>query len=639
MTPNEINVEKEEIFQNINYKNRVISEPSPSKIPDVDTRGSFYGYLMDSAETSSLDINTLSSFTSISRSRDSVYTLLDVMAEDPMISSAIKIYAADVCEPNDQGQIVWCNCDDPRILNEVNNLLDSLNVNKNSVDWVTSLIKYGDMYLRLYRQSDFRLFDRYMDEFRRNQDDYKKKKLDENYIPPERNTLEEDLKLFDYSKNDRYAEYMELVKNPAQVFDLQKYGKSYGYIKTTTAPTNIRNDSLQPRLETRWNYRYDQDDVEIYEATEFVHACLTDNSCRTDEEISLTTGSSGTTEITFNVRRGQSLLYNSFKIWRELTLLENAVLLNRITQSSLIRCVNVEVPDMDQSEAKNILRRVKGLFEQKSALNLGNNMQDYTNAGPIQNTIYIPTHNGIGNISVTSVGGDVQVGDLTDLDYWKNKLSGSLGIPKQYLGDTSDSTGFNGGSSLSIISSRYAKTVKSIQNIYLQSITDAVNLILLDKGLRNYINKFTLRMQEPTTQEEKDRRDNLSTQLNSIREIMGLVEDIENRKIKLEILKSLLSSALNNEDVVQLIQEEIDSISETTNSTRDELGDSDFDDINFEPSESEGPSHMGNSEPSSPVSSAGENETPIETAEAPAAGGDDFLETFEEMGVSYRNVL
>ena len=140
---------------------------------------------------------------------------------------------------------------------------------------------------------------------------------------------------------------------------------------------------------------------------------------------------------------------------------------------------------------------------------------------------------------------------------------GSLGIPKQYLGDTDDAAGFNGGTSLSLISSNYAKRVKRGQNAYIQCITDAVNLILLERGLKQYINKFTLHMQSPTTQEEKDRKENMSSSINNIREIMSLLDEIEDKQTKLEILKSLLSNAITNTEVIGFIQDEIDKLDET----------------------------------------------------------------------------
>ena len=246
-----------------------------------------------------------------------------------------------------------------------------------------------------------------------------------------------------------------------------------------------------------------------------------------------------------------------------MSLLENSVLLNRLTKSSILRTINVEVGDMGKNEVQVLLRRIKSMIEQKTAYNLGTSMQDYTSPGPIENVLYFPVHEGKGAVTASQIGGDVNVGDLIDLDYWKNKLFGSLGIPKQYLGDTDDAAGFNGGTSLSLISSNYAKRVKRGQNAYIQCITDAVNLILLERGLKQYINKFTLHMQSPTTQEEKDRKENMSSSINNIREIMSLLDEIEDKQTKLEILKSLLSNAITNTEVIGFIQDEIDKLDET----------------------------------------------------------------------------
>ncbi len=218
---------------------------------------------------------------------------------------------------------------------------------------------------------------------------------------------------------------------------------------------------------------------------------------------------------------------------------------------------------MGKNEVQVLLRRIKTMIEQKSAYNLGTSMQDYTNPGPIENVLYFPVHEGKGRVEASQIGGDVNVGDLVDLDYWKNKLYGSLGIPKQYLGDTDDAAGFNGGTSLSLISSNSAKRVKRGQNAYIQMITDAVNLVLLERGLVNYINKFSLKMQSPTTQEEKDRKENMSNSINNVREIMSLLDEIEDKQTKLEILKSLLSNAITNTEVIGFIQDEIDKLDET----------------------------------------------------------------------------
>lgn len=52
-------------------------------------------------------------------------------------------------------------------------------------------------------------------------------------------------------------------------------------------------------------------------------------------------------------------------------LLENSLLLNRITKSSIVRIIGVEVGDMPKEEIGPKLRSIKQLIEQKSVLNSG----------------------------------------------------------------------------------------------------------------------------------------------------------------------------------------------------------------------------------------------------------------------------
>lgn len=136
----------------------------------------------------------------------------------------------------------------------------------------------------------------------------------------------------------------------------------------------------------------------------------------------------------------------------------------------------------------------------------------------------------------------------------------SMRIPKQYFGETDENAGFSGGQSLSIISARYAKMIKRIQNTMVQALTDAINLMLLDKGLNTYVNKFDIRMLPPTTQEEIDRRENVASKVGIAQDIMNTLSDIDDQAAKLKILKSLLSNIVPDTDIVEILQEQIDKI-------------------------------------------------------------------------------
>ena len=219
-------------------------------------------------------------------------------------------------------------------------------------------------------------------------------------------------------------------------------------------------------------------------------------------------------------------------------------------------------------------------------------MAEYNNPGPIENNIYFATHGGQGNITVEAVGGDVEVKNLADLDWWNNKFYSSYGIPKQYFGWTDDGAGFNGGTSLTILSSVYAKGVKRVQNAMIQALTDAINLFLLNKGLKSYLNNFTLKMRVPTTQEEINYRESLSNKINAISSLQGLFTDIEDKPRRLRILKALLS-ALNYGDALNAeIDDEIKALEEaeaeeTEDSDLEDFGEGDLEETAEEPADEE----------------------------------------------------
>ena len=533
---------------NYNKKTKSIAMPKHNDT-DLSERG-IASAIAEIGDSSKIDISAINSFDQASQTRDQLYQLLDMMGDDPTVAAVLETYAEDATEYNERGEIVWSESDDANVNKYVTFLLKSLKVDKNIYKWVYSLIKYGDIYWKLFKESEYN-----NDEFfKTNVKDLTKEDINK------RNSLNEAIDINLYSKEDHYVHYIEAVPNPATTFELTRFGKTAGYIQTDI---NTLTKSKSNLINSAFNYRFQKDDINIYNGDMFVHAALEDNSSRVPEEVKLFRSSDALSKddgTTYTVKRGQSLLYNVFKIWRELSLLENSMLLNRITKSSITRVINVEIGDMPKEDVRGYLAGIKQLIEQKSAIDTGNSMSDYTNPGPIENNIYVPTHNGQGTITADQIGGDVNVGQLPDIDYFTNKYYGALRVPKQYFGFTDDGAGFSGGQSLAIISSRYAKAIKRIQNTIIQGLTDVINLMLIDKGLESYLGKFTIKMQPPTTQEEIDRRENTIGRIGVVRDVMDLLTDVEDPAIKLKITKILLSNIISDSEVTGLLEEQIDKI-------------------------------------------------------------------------------
>lgn len=522
---------------------------------DIDTKKTLADNIIEAGLSSQLDIATLENFTNISNSRDQIYQLIDTMAQDSTVSAILKTYAENVCEPADNGHVIWCESNDPKISKFINYMLNTMNADKNMYGWAYSLTKYGDLYLKLFRESDYK------------DDIFKAKNID--MVNSTRNVLtesaenkeilKETVKLHIHPDYDPYSYYVEQTDDPGTMFELTKFGKTYGYIQVPNEENHLDATSTISgmAMSGTYNFRMKSADVNIYQADDYVHACLEDNFTRYPETVELFLNEDESKSQAYRVRRGKSLLYDNYKVWREKALLENAALLNRLTRSSIVRKIGVEVGDMPKEQVQQTLRRVKEMMEQKGAINVGNSMNEYNNPGPIENNIYFATHGGQGNITIEAVGGDVDVKNLADLDFWNNKFYSAYGVPKQYYGWTDDAAGFNGGTSLAILSSEFAKSVKRIQNALIQMLTDAVNLFLLNKGLKSYLNNFTLKMKAPVTQEEIDYRNDFTNKINAISSLQGLFTDVEDKPRRLRILKALIAPLNYGDEINAEIDAEI----------------------------------------------------------------------------------
>lgn len=597
----------------------------------MDTEGHFAENIVNAAINDTLNLSELENFLSVAQNRENVYRLIDMMSQDGTVASIIESYAEDATETNPDGNVMWVESENADVVKYVTFLLSTLQINENAYGWVNSLIKYGDLYLKLFKESE-----------------YEESSIFDNDAINKKSRLHEDVILHVEDKSEHYVNFVEKVSNPAEMFELTSKGKTQGYI---SAPYNVFNtlnvnDYNQTEYNFIQNYKVTKGDINVFSATDYVHGYLFDDTGRTKETVDLfDTDDDYKTETnshSYDVKRGKSLLYDWFKSWREMTLLENAIILTRLTKSSLIRVIQVEVGDMPKEMIANHLQGIKSMMEQKTSIDTGVTIGNYTNPGPVENNIYVPTHGTIGNLSVSNVGGEYDPKQLTDLEYFRDRFFSATGIPKSYVGFTDDQTGFNGGTSLTLISAKYAKRIKRIQQAFISMTRDLINILLIDRGLLSYVNNFTLRMQTPVTKEEIDRREAQTNALGMLRDTMDVLGDIERKSTRLKIIKTLMQDITNSPEVIQYIQDEIDYVEEQEKQQPQQGNPQ---------GENGGPSGRGPSGGNSPISDIGqelglggeetqgqepteeEGQTEIEQSQ----GGEDYLPSFAELGVDYNN--
>ena len=144
----------------------------------------------------------------------------------------------------------------------------------------------------------------------------------------------------------------------------------------------------------------------------------------------------------YQLERGESFLENSMVAWQVLSALEDILLLTRMTRSILYRIFSVEVGTKGNKETYQLLENLKNKIKMDETVDVRSKVYNASlSQVPLGDSIFIPTRNGIGVIDVKTVGGDINMTDAVDLDYFKDKLFAGLRIPKAYFGfgeDTSD---------------------------------------------------------------------------------------------------------------------------------------------------------------------------------------------------------
>jgi hypothetical protein len=134
---------------------------------------------------------------------------------------------------------------------------------------------------------------------------------------------------------------------------------------------------------------------------------------------------------------GNSLLESVFKVYKQKELLEDAIIIYRVQRAPERRIFYVDVGNMPAHMAMSFVERVKNEIQQRripSATGGGANVIDasYNPLSASEDYFFPQTAEGRGS-KVDTLAGGTNLGEITDLRYFTNKLFRALRIPSAYL--------------------------------------------------------------------------------------------------------------------------------------------------------------------------------------------------------------
>jgi hypothetical protein len=202
---------------------------------------------------------------------------------------------------------------------------------------------------------------------------------------------------------------------------------------------------------------------------------------------------------------GQSILENIFKVYKQKELLEDAVLIYRVSRAPERRVFKIDVGNMPSHLAMQFVERVKNeMHQRRIPTNTGGgaNMMDasYNPLSTNEDYFFPVTSDGRGS-SVDTLQGGTNLGEIDDLKYFNNKMARGLRVPSSYLPtgpDDSDRAFTDGKVGTALIQEyRFNQYCKRLQNLIMQKLDDEFKMFLHWRGFNIDSGLFNITFCEP----------------------------------------------------------------------------------------------------------------------------------------------
>jgi len=341
----------------------------------------------------------------------------DTMDMDPIISSALDIYADECVTKNELGDILTVHSEDQNIKEILNNLFyDILNIEFNMWSWTRNLVKYGDFYLKLY-------------------------------ISPE------------------YGVYF--------VEPLSSYSVS-----------RVENSDLNNKNYTKFQVNLPEggkiEELENYQIAHF--RMLSDSNF---------------------LPYGKSIVEGARRVWKQLSLMEDAMLIHRVMRAPEKRVFKVDVGNIPPQEVDQYMQKL--MDKMKKVPYIDEKTGDYNLKFNLQNMVedfYLPVRGSDSGTSIEPLSG-MEFTGIDDIQYLRNKMLAALKIPKAFLGYEED---LSGKATLASEDIRFAKTVNRVQRILVSELTKIAIIHLYAQGYKDAsLVNFSLELTNPSVIFEKEK--------------------------------------------------------------------------------------------------------------------------------------
>ena len=197
---------------------------------------------------------------------------------------------------------------------------------------------------------------------------------------------------------------------------------------------------------------------------------------------------------------GTSMLEKARRIWKQLVLAEDAMLIYRTSRAPERRVFKVFVGNMDDKDVDQYVQRIANKFKRDNVVDPANWQVDQRyNQMAVDQDYFIPVRDPNAPNPIDTLPGAQNLSEIADIEYIQKKLLAALRIPKAFLGFEDVVAD---GKNLSLQDIRFARTINRIQKAMIQELNKIAVIHLYMLGMEDELNNFTLGLTNPSTQSD-----------------------------------------------------------------------------------------------------------------------------------------
>jgi hypothetical protein len=195
---------------------------------------------------------------------------------------------------------------------------------------------------------------------------------------------------------------------------------------------------------------------------------------------------------------GTSMLEKARRIWKQLVLAEDAMLIYRTSRAPERRVFKVFVGNMDDKDVEAYVQRVANKFKREQVVDSKTGNVDLRfNQMAVDQDYFVPVRDPALTMPIETLAGATNLSEIADIEYIQKKLLTALRIPKAYLGFEEV---LGDGKNLSLLDIRFARTINKIQKAIIAELNKIAIIHLFLLGFEDELHNFTLGLTNPSKQ-------------------------------------------------------------------------------------------------------------------------------------------